>query len=140
MKQKMLEKRKKQQILRGKRILLAEDNEFNIEIAQALLSALGAEVTAVTDGKLAVETVQREHLQAYDFVFMDIEMPNMDGWSAARKIRELDYPEAETIPIFAVTSNTAASDIQRCMDIGFNEHIAKPLSTEVLLEKLKKYL
>lgn len=111
----------------GMRILLAEDNELNSEIAQILLTDAGATVTAVENGKQAVDCFKNNPMGTFDAILMDIMMPVMGGMTATKIIRALDRPDAKTIPIIAVTANAFAEDAQKCMEAGMNTHLAKPL-------------
>ncbi len=120
----------------GKRVLLAEDNELNAEIAAFLLEQRGMQVTCVENGKLAVEAVA-EHPDGYDVLFMDIMMPVMDGLEATRVIRQ---ELKSRIPIFAMTANAFTDDIKRSLDAGMNEHLTKPLQEKNIVKALMKYL
>ncbi|WP_281646019.1 transporter substrate-binding domain-containing protein [Parendozoicomonas sp. Alg238-R29] len=117
------------------RILLAEDNEVNQQVAVALLRKTGAEVTVVDDGQKAVEKVSEEE---FDLVFMDIQMPVMDGYSAARAIRQL--PGCFCLPIVAMTAHAMVEDRHRCIAAGMNDHISKPLVIECLHNMIARYL
>ncbi len=120
----------------GKRVLLAEDNELNAEIAAFLLEQHGMQVTCVENGKLAVEAVT-EHPDGYDVILMDIMMPVMDGLEATRVIRQ---ELKSRIPIFAMTANAFTDDIKRSLDAGMNEHLIKPLQEKNIVKALMKYL
>ncbi|CAM3582180.1 ATP-binding protein [Parendozoicomonas haliclonae] len=117
------------------RILLAEDNEVNQQVAVALLQRLGASVTCVGNGREAIEQLGR---QAFDLVFMDIQMPEMDGYTAVRHIRAC--PEYDDLPIIAMTAHAMAEDRNRCLAAGMNDHISKPLLPDRLLELLSRHL
>ena len=123
----------------GKRILLAEDNELNWEIAEAILSEAGFELERAENGKICVEKFSEAAVNRYDMVLMDIRMPVMNGYDAARAIRALDRPDAG-LPIVAMTADAFSDDIQRCLDSGMNEHIAKPIDVKRLKQVLGKYL
>ncbi len=125
---------------KGKRVLLVEDNELNREIAQELLSCIGVTVDQAEDGRAAVEMVEKSPVGCYDLIFMDIQMPVMNGYEAARAIRELDRPDAGTVPIIAMTANAFADDIRQAHQAGMNDHVAKPVEVSKLLEALKKWL
>lgn len=120
----------------GARVLLAEDNELNAEIAAFLLGQHGMQVTCVDNGKLAVEAVA-EHPDDYDVILMDIMMPVMDGLEATRAIRQ---ELKSRIPIFAMTANAFTDDIKRSLDAGMNEHLTKPLQEKDIVKALMKYL
>lgn len=124
----------------GKRALLAEDNEINAEIAIEVLNMIGLEVDWAHNGKEAVEQMQASLPGYYDCIFMDIQMPVMNGLDAAKNIRLLPHPDAKTIPIFAMTANAFVEDVQAVLNAGMNEHIAKPLDFDILIKTLTKYL
>ncbi len=124
----------------GKRVLLVEDNQLNREIAQELLSFIGVDVDQAEDGAQAVKKISGSQPGYYDLVFMDIQMPVMNGYDAARAIRALDRPDAGTVPIVAMTANAFADDILRAKEAGMNDHVSKPVEVEKLMEMLKKWL
>ena len=128
-----------QNIFHGKRILLAEDNKLNQEIAVTVLQEAGFDVEVADDGVIAVEMIRQAEARYYDVVLMDIQMPNMNGYQAARAIRALDHPLAD-IPIFAMTANAFAEDKERARAAGMNGHIAKPIDIKILMHTLKKEL
>ena len=119
--------------IRGLRLLLAEDNELNAEIAQMLLADAGAEVTAVNDGKAAVELFEGSPAGTFDAILMDIMMPVMDGLAATRAIRAMQRPDAKTIPILAMTANAFREDAEKCLAAGMNAHLAKPLEMDKVI-------
>lgn len=121
----------------GKKVLLAEDNALNAEIATELLQSIGLTVDWVENGFLAVEKLQGSTPGEYFAVFMDMQMPVMDGVTATRLIRNSNQPTS-TIPIFAMTANTFASDRKRCQDAGMNGYIAKPIHIEEIESTLKE--
>ncbi len=123
----------------GKRILLAEDNDLNWEIAQEILTSAGFEVDWAENGQLCVEKFKAAEPGVYDVVLMDIRMPVMDGYEAAKSIRALDRPDAG-LPIIAMTADAFSEDIQHCLECGMNAHIAKPIDVSKLIAQLKKYL
>lgn len=123
----------------GKRILLAEDNELNWEIAEALLEDLGLELEWAENGKICVEKFQRSSLGFYDVILMDIRMPEMTGYEAADAIRRMDRPDAD-IPIIAMTADAFSEDIRRCLEHGMNAHMAKPIDIEEVSHLLERYL
>ena len=124
----------------GKRILLAEDNEINREIAIELIGATGAEIESVENGKEAVEKFGGSVPGYYDLILMDIQMPVMDGYRATKEIRALLRPDSEQIPIFAMTANAFTEDVEESKRAGMNAHIGKPLDVKVLYETMKQYL
>ena len=120
-------------------ILLAEDIEINREIVYALLKPTGITITSAEDGLIALNTFS-ENPERFDMIFMDMQMPEMDGNTASVKIRSLDHPHAKRIPIVAMTANVFQEDIDRCLAAGMNDHIGKPLDYDDVLGKMKKYL
>lgn len=127
-------------ILQGHRILLAEDNELNWEIASELLSDLGAELDWAEDGQICLDKFQNSAQGYYDAILMDIRMPNMTGYEATEAIRKLQRPDAASVPIIAMSADAFSEDIQRCLACGMNAHIAKPIDIPELTRLLKKYL
>ncbi len=124
----------------GNRVLLAEDNEINAEIATEILGMAGLSVEWAHNGKEAVHKMETSAPGYYDCIFMDIQMPVMNGLDAARAIRALPHPDARIIPIFAMTANAFTEDVQDALKAGMNEHIAKPLNVDRLLVVLSNYL
>lgn len=122
----------------GHRVLLAEDNALNSEIATDLLSLVNMEVDTVTNGQEAVEQFSQATPGTYDVILMDVQMPIMDGHEAARTIRKLERPDAQTIPIYAMTANAFTEDVTAALSSGMNGHIAKPIDTSILYGTLKK--
>ncbi len=123
--------------LKGKRVLLVEDNLINQEIAAALLEDYGFDLDFANNGQEAVERVQ---MKEYDLVLMDIQMPVMDGLQATKQIRSLNLPYAQSMPIIAMTANVMTEDKQRCTDAGMNAHVAKPISPHALRNTLIQWL
>lgn len=124
----------------GERVLLAEDNEMNQMIAEAILSDRGLVVDIVEDGAKAVERIETMPAGYYDAILMDIQMPVMDGYEAARRIRSLDDRQKATIPIVAVTANAFDEDRQNSLDAGMNEHLAKPYDISAIVATLQELL
>lgn len=122
--------------LSGRRILLAEDNELNMEIATEILTLHGAEVVQAYNGLEAVRLFQAAAPYSFDAILMDMQMPEMDGCEAARAIRRLDRPDAASVPIIAVTANAFAEDIAKTTEAGMNGHISKPIDFGILLQTL----
>ena len=120
--------------IRGLHILLVEDNELNMEIAEFVLENKGAVVTKAENGEKAVEFFRNSGIGEYDAVLMDIMMPVMDGLTASKAIRAMDRPDAKIIPIIAMTANAFAEDKIKAYEAGMDEHIAKPLDREQLIE------
>lgn len=125
--------------LKGDRILLAEDNELNAEIAMTILEEYGFEVTRVTDGKKCLEHIEQMPEHYYDVILMDIQMPDMDGYEATRMIRKLK-DDRRNIPIIAMTANAFDEDKKKALDTGMNAHVAKPIDIQVLVRTLKEVL
>ncbi len=119
-------------LLEGCRFLAAEDNELNAEILRELLEMQGASCDIVENGKLAVEAFQAAEPGKYAAILMDVQMPVMGGYEAARTIRALDRPDAAVIPIVAMTANAFTEDVADAMEAGMNAHVAKPVDTEIL--------
>jgi signal transduction histidine kinase/AmiR/NasT family two-component response regulator len=120
-------------------ILLAEDVDINREIVMELLSITGIKVDWVENGAQALKRYQ-ENRGKYDIIFMDVQMPEMDGYEATRRIRSLGDPRAQVIPIVAMTAHVFREDIEHCLEAGMNDHLSKPLEFGAVLDILKKYL
>ena len=120
------------QNLKGKNILIAEDNELNAEIAMTVLKENGIWVECVADGKVCVENLAQKPEDYYDAILMDIQMPNMNGYEATEKIRSMDGIRSK-IPIIAMTANAFEEDKQRAIDSGMNAHIGKPIDIKKLV-------
>lgn len=129
-----------QKCLCGTRILLTEDNDLNAEIATELLQEEGCTVDRAKDGVECVDMLEKAANGTYQLILMDIQMPVMNGYDAARKIRGLDDPQKANIPIIAMTANAFTEDRQVALDAGMNDHIAKPINMDVLVPTLRKYL
>lgn len=119
--------------LQGKNVLLAEDNELNMEIAEFLLTDRGANVTKAWNGQEAVNIFSASEIGYFDIIFMDIMMPVMDGLTATREIRILGREDSKTVPIAAMSANAFTDDIQRSLDAGMNAHISKPIDEDKLM-------
>lgn len=117
----------------GKKVLLVEDNELNREIATALLEEIGITVDSVEDGTDAVERMNEVDDERYDLIFMDIQMPKMDGYMTTREIRTLKNSKKANIPIVAMTANAFEEDKQKAFKAGMNAHIAKPIDIKTIL-------
>ena len=125
----------------GKRVLMAEDNELNAEIATYMLEETGMVITRAINGRQAVELFAGNPADTFDLILMDIMMPEMSGYEATRAIRSMaDRPDGATIPIIAITANAFAEDIQASLDAGMNSHIAKPLQMDEIVKIIEKYL
>ncbi len=126
--------------LTGKRVLLAEDNDLNWEIAEELLAERGLALERAENGQICVEMFQKADKGYYDAILMDIRMPVMTGYEATEAIRALDRPDAKEIPIIAMTADAFAEDMQKCLDCGMNAHMAKPIDVDVVARILEKYI
>ena len=126
--------------LSGRRILLAEDNELNWEVAKELLSDLGVELDWAEDGRICLDKFQKSPEGYYDIILMDIRMPHMTGYEATKAIRGLNHPNALSIPIIAMSADAFSDDIQRCLEFGMNAHIAKPIDIVEVSRLLKRFL
>ena len=122
----------------GKKVLLVEDNELNREIATEILKSLGLKVDYAADGMEAVEIMSSEAGNQYDMIFMDIQMPKMDGYTATREIRTLNDSKKANIPIIAMTANAFDEDRKKAIKAGMNGHIAKPIDVNVILQNLDR--
>ena len=119
--------------IKGKRILLVEDNELNAEIAKTVLEDVGALIIRVENGQQAVELFEEKPAGTFDAILMDLMMPVMDGYTATRKIRALERSDAKIIPIIAMTANAFQEDAEKCIAVGMNAHLAKPLDIEKMM-------
>ena len=119
--------------IKGKRILLVEDNELNAEIAKTVLEDVGALITRAENGQQALELFKEKPAGTFDVILMDLMMPVMDGYTATRKIRELERSDAKTVPIIAMTANAFQEDAEKCIAVGMNAHLAKPLDIEKVM-------
>ena len=129
-----------QKCLCGTRILLTEDNDLNAEIATELLQEEGCTVDRAKDGVECVDMLEKAANGMYQIILMDVQMPVMNGYDAAKKIRRMDDPQKANIPIVAMTANAFSEDRQVALDAGMNDHIAKPIDMSVLVPTLRKYL
>lgn len=126
--------------LEGKKILLVEDNELNLEIAQAILKENGAIITPARNGREACEIIATEKADAFDVVLMDVQMPVMNGYEATKIIRDMDDMQKALIPIIAMTANAFAEDVRNAAEAGMNGHIAKPIDVQQMLNTLSTIL
>ena len=124
--------------IKGMHVLLAEDNELNMEIAEFLLQNEGAEVTKAWNGQEIVELFRKSEAGEFDVILMDIMMPIINGYEAAKRIRSLDREDAKKIPIIAMTANAFTEDRIRAKEAGMDEHIAKPIDVELLIKVIHK--
>jgi CheY-like chemotaxis protein len=123
----------------GYRILLAEDVEINREIVLALFEPCKLDIRCAENGIEAVKMFD-DGPGNYDMIFMDVQMPEMDGYEATRRIRASNHPQAKQIPIVAMTANVFREDVEKCLEAGMNDHVGKPLDTGEILSKLRKFL
>ena len=125
---------------KGKHILLAEDNELNCEIAEEILNAYGFEVDIAENGVIAVEKVGAAAPGQYDLALMDVQMHIMDGYTATRRIRELENPALAGIPILAMTANAFDEDRRNALESGMNGFLSKPIVIVYLVQEMRKIL
>ena len=119
---------------------MAEDNELNREIAVELIGSTGAVVDTAEDGIQAVEKFETSLTGYYDLILMDIQMPQMNGYEATKRIRKLNRPDAHTTPIFAMTADAFAEDIDMSRESGMNAHISKPIDVPQLYKTMKEWM
>ncbi len=124
----------------GKNILVVEDNDTNMEIIKAILERTHAHVTCAWDAEEAIDIISKSKEGRFDLILMDIQMPGMDGYSAARAIRNMDRKDAVTVPIMAMTANAFAQDVEKALNAGMNAHIAKPIDVDELFQKMYHFL
>jgi CheY-like chemotaxis protein len=124
---------------KNKTILLAEDIEINREIALAMLKPTGVNIACAENGLQAIEMF-RDEPSRFHLIFMDLQMPEVDGITATRQIRALDIPQAKTIPIIAMTANVFQDDINTCIEAGMNAHLGKPLNIQEALKIMQEFL
>jgi CheY-like chemotaxis protein len=124
--------------LSGFTLLLAEDVDINQEIFAAMLQDTGIEIDIADNGRIALERF-KQNPDRYDIIIMDVQMPEMDGYEATRRIRDLNIPKAKDIPIIAMTANVFKEDVERCLAAGMNSHIGKPIDFEEVINKITHY-
>ena len=123
----------------SKRVLLVEDVELNMEIAEAMIGMTGVQIEKAYDGLEAVQLVEEKPSGYFDLIFMDIQMPVMDGYEATRRIRAMQREDAAHIPIFALSANALAEDVENSRKAGMNGHIAKPIDMEPIEKVMRQY-
>ena len=128
------------EILEGRNILLAEDNDLNAEIVEAILESAGLKIERVEDGIQCVNRIEKMPVDTYDMILMDIQMPKMDGYKATQAIRNLSDKDKARIPIIAMTANTFEEDKRDAIAAGMNGHIAKPIQVDKLLSILSEVI
>jgi len=126
-------------VFHGRKILLAEDVEINREVLIALLGGTGVQIESAENGQMACDMFAASP-DAYDMIFMDIQMPEMDGYEATKRIRSMNTPKAKTIPIVAMSANVLREDIERCHAAGMDDHVGKPLELDKLIKKMRLYM
>lgn len=129
-----------QDAFRGRRILMAEDNELNAMIAKEILESMGAAVDVAGDGQKAVDSFASHPVDYYDFILMDVQMPVMDGREASRTIRAMDRPDARSLLIFGLSADAFVEDERLSLESGMNGHYAKPVDYEALRENVGRFL
>jgi len=126
--------------LTGKRLLLVEDIDINREIFVELFGETGVTIDEAENGKAAVDLFNASPVGRYDLIFMDIQMPVMGGYEAAKRIRALDRPDAKSVPIFAMTANAFKDDMEAALSSGMNGHISKPIDVGYVMRILAKHV
>ena len=121
------------------KVLIAEDNDLNWEIAQELLEMAGVQTERAENGQEALNMFVRQPAGTYDAILMDMQMPVMNGLEATRAIRSSGHPEAETIPIIAMTANAFAEDVAKCREAGMNDHLSKPIDMKKVVKVLRRF-
>jgi CheY-like chemotaxis protein len=134
------EQAKTELTLTGCRVLLAEDNELNAEIAEDILANAGANITLVKNGKEAVDICADSESNHFDLILMDIMMPEMDGLSATKAIRAMERTDMQTVPIIAMTANAFTDDRKAALEAGMNGYVIKPINIDSLLGEINKVL
>ena len=124
--------------LQGLRILVAEDNDINWEIISAMLSMFGITSERAENGKVCVDMIREAEEESFTLIFMDIQMPEMNGLDATRAIRKLENKWASSIPIIAMTADAFSENIMECMDAGMNGHIAKPIDVKLVIKEIRR--
>ena len=124
--------------LAGKRVLLAEDNLINQEVAKAIFEKVGASVSIAGDGLVALKMFESSQPGTFSLIAMDIRMPNLDGYGATKAIRALDRPDAKSVPIIAMTADAFGEDAKKCLEAGMDAHVGKPLYPDVVYKVVEK--
>ena len=125
-------------VLQGLRILVAEDNDINWEIISAMLSMFGITADRAENGRVCVDMISEAEEGSYTLIFMDVQMPEMNGLDATRTIRKLENSWAASIPIVAMTADAFSENIMECMDAGMNGHIAKPIDVKLVIKEIRR--
>ena len=124
--------------LKGLNILVAEDNDINWEIISAMLSMFGITTERAENGRICVDKMKEAGKGRYELIFMDVQMPEMNGLDATRAIRKLEDPQAASIPIVAMTADAFSENVMECMDAGMNGHIAKPVDIKLVIKEIRR--
>ncbi|MBQ6574849.1 MAG: response regulator, partial [Lachnospiraceae bacterium] len=124
--------------LKGMRILVAEDNDINWEIISYMLGTFGITTDRAENGKLCVDMISAGGGDAYDLIFMDVQMPEMNGLDATRAIRKLEDPVAASVPIVAMTADAFSENVTECLNAGMNGHIAKPIDEKLVIKEIRR--
>jgi signal transduction histidine kinase/CheY-like chemotaxis protein len=126
-------------VLENLKVLLVEDHPINALVAKKMLVNVGAKVINAKDGQEGIDLFKRSSINYYDIIFMDIQMPKVDGYEAVKIIRDLDRDDAKSIPIIAMTANAFVEDVRKCLSCGMNSHIAKPIEMNKLISEVRKF-
>ena len=124
--------------MQGMHILVAEDNDINWEIISALLSMFGITTDRAENGRICVDMMRTAAEGSYELIFMDIQMPEMNGLDATRAIRSLENPWAASIPIVAMTADAFSENVTECLEAGMNGHIAKPVDIKLVIKEIRR--
>ena len=124
--------------MQGLHILVAEDNDINWEIISAILAMYGITTDRAENGRKCVDIMRAAEEGSYELIFMDIQMPEMNGLDATRAIRELEDPWAASIPIIAMTADAFSENVTKCLDAGMNGHIAKPVDVKLVIKEIRR--
>ena len=119
-------------------ILIAEDNEINWEIISAMLSMFGIDSSRAENGRICVDMMRSAEKGSYDLIFMDIQMPEMNGLDATREIRRSEDPWVSSIPIIAMTADAFSANVTECLNAGMNGHIAKPVDIKLVIREIRR--
>ena len=119
-------------------ILIAEDNDINWEIISAILAMYGITTDRAENGRICVDMMREAEDGAYELIFMDVQMPEMNGLDATREIRKLEDPWASSIPIIAMTADAFSENVMECLNAGMNGHIAKPVDIKIVIKEIRR--
>ena len=124
--------------LEGLRILIAEDNDINWEIISTMLGMFGIATDRAENGRICVDMMREAETGSYELIFMDVQMPEMNGLDATRNIRKLEDPWASSIPIIAMTADAFSENVTECLNAGMNGHIAKPVDIKLVIKEIRR--